>query len=107
VLAGFPEIVGLNDGVAPEVVRVLSGQHLLHLEFRARAAGDDRPGPLLDGFVFFTPSLLPRVPRPPVPAAEGNQTEAAASIGSTESPRRDMVTAVTPLLSRLTMAISR
>jgi hypothetical protein len=54
-VAGVFEIVGLGDGICERIVGIVAGQHPLHLELWARAAGDDRLGPLPDRLAFLAP----------------------------------------------------
>lgn len=64
-VAGLAEVVRVEDGVGVEVLGIVAGQHLLHLEQRAACAGDDRLEEVFDGVVGLAPVLLGGIPLGP------------------------------------------
>src|SRR2546430_1703638 len=58
-IAGVSQIIRLGDRIRVEIVRIHTRQDLLHFELRTRTTGDDRSGPVVDG---FAPVLFPWVP---------------------------------------------
>jgi hypothetical protein len=74
-IPGFLEICGFHDGIGIRVLRILSGEDLLHLELGTRTAGNDGPGPLLDRFALLPPILFRRVPVPLRRQLQRNQAQ--------------------------------
>ena len=101
-IPGVFEVVGLDDWVRVEVLRITSGENLLHFKLRPGSAGDDRLSPILDRFALLAPVVLGRGPHTAAFEAQWHQTEGRhIESGGLDLARQVGMAGVTPLFAGL------
>src|SRR5256886_8581000 len=100
-IAGVSQIIRLGDRIRVEIVGIHTRQDLLHFELRTRTTGDDRSGPVVDGFARLAPVLFPWVPNAAVLEFQRDEPE-GQHIQSCrfDFPRQIGMTGVAPALAR-------
>lgn len=101
-VAAIAQIVRLEDGIGVEVLGVVTGQHLLHLEHRPRPASDDRLGVFVDRLAGLAPVFFGGIPLAERMQRERHEPQPAhVDGGRDDRPRQVRVPRVPPLTAGL------